>query len=316
MSVLTDIWRQLVQRRLWPVAVLLIAALVAVPLLLAKDPEPTVEAAAPAPANAARRGRRARGADRDRDDHGVALARPRRARQGARHLQVDGQAAEGGEVAGHGAVRARRRRARLPTPAAPRTAGAAAAPPIRSRRPRRRRRRPPSLRRSRRSTRSTRSRSASAAPRAGRGLPAAGHRAPVGRQPAARLRRAARGREDRRLPRRLDASRPSATASASPTPESCETVAHAGRRDRCSSTSSTAVGRVGRAVPARPARHLQEATACAQLEGAPHRGVRRGGEHGRPGDRRAGPGSARRCEPRPHRLTRSTTLQRPPGGLS
>ena len=53
MSVLTDIWRQMVQRRLWPVAVLLIAALVAVPLLLAKDPEPTVEAAAPAPANAA-----------------------------------------------------------------------------------------------------------------------------------------------------------------------------------------------------------------------------------------------------------------------
>ena len=53
MSVLTDIWRQMVRRRLWPVAVLLIAALAAVPLLLAKDPEPTVEAAAPAPANAA-----------------------------------------------------------------------------------------------------------------------------------------------------------------------------------------------------------------------------------------------------------------------
>jgi hypothetical protein len=32
-------WRQLVQRRLWPVAILLIAALAAVPLTLAKDPE-------------------------------------------------------------------------------------------------------------------------------------------------------------------------------------------------------------------------------------------------------------------------------------
>ena len=40
MTVITDTWRQLVQRRLLPVAVLLLAALVAVPLLLAKDPEP------------------------------------------------------------------------------------------------------------------------------------------------------------------------------------------------------------------------------------------------------------------------------------
>ena len=47
MSIVTDTWRQLVRRRLWPVAVLLVAALAAVPLLLAKDPEP------------ARRGRRA-----------------------------------------------------------------------------------------------------------------------------------------------------------------------------------------------------------------------------------------------------------------
>jgi hypothetical protein len=43
MNVFADTWRQLVQRRLWPVAVLLLAALVAVPVLLAKDP------AAPAP---------------------------------------------------------------------------------------------------------------------------------------------------------------------------------------------------------------------------------------------------------------------------
>jgi hypothetical protein len=47
MSAVTNMWRQLVQRRLWPVAILLIAALAAVPLTLAKDPEP---AASPPPA--------------------------------------------------------------------------------------------------------------------------------------------------------------------------------------------------------------------------------------------------------------------------
>jgi hypothetical protein len=41
MSAVTNMWRQLVQRRLWPVAIILIAALAAVPLTLAKDPEPT-----------------------------------------------------------------------------------------------------------------------------------------------------------------------------------------------------------------------------------------------------------------------------------
>lgn len=52
MSFLTDIWRQLVRRRLWPVALLLVAALVAVPMFLAQDPEPAVDTAAPAPAPA------------------------------------------------------------------------------------------------------------------------------------------------------------------------------------------------------------------------------------------------------------------------
>ena len=42
----TNLWRQLVQRRLWPVAILLVAALAAVPLALAKEPVPP----APAPA--------------------------------------------------------------------------------------------------------------------------------------------------------------------------------------------------------------------------------------------------------------------------
>lgn len=45
MSALTNVWSQLVQRRLWPVAILLIAALAAVPLALAKESEPTVPAA-------------------------------------------------------------------------------------------------------------------------------------------------------------------------------------------------------------------------------------------------------------------------------
>jgi hypothetical protein len=40
MSAITNVWRQLVQRRLWPVAILLIAALVGIPLALAKDPAP------------------------------------------------------------------------------------------------------------------------------------------------------------------------------------------------------------------------------------------------------------------------------------
>jgi hypothetical protein len=47
MSMITDVWQQLVQRRLWPLAVLLLGALVAVPVLLAKDPAP-----APAPSTA------------------------------------------------------------------------------------------------------------------------------------------------------------------------------------------------------------------------------------------------------------------------
>jgi hypothetical protein len=46
MTVLTQTWRQLVRRRLWPVALLLVAALVAVPVVLAKP-------AAPSPASPA-----------------------------------------------------------------------------------------------------------------------------------------------------------------------------------------------------------------------------------------------------------------------
>jgi hypothetical protein len=46
MSVLNDTWRFLVQRRLWPVAILLIAAAVAVPMLLSEDPPPPATAPA------------------------------------------------------------------------------------------------------------------------------------------------------------------------------------------------------------------------------------------------------------------------------
>src|SRR3954462_5715405 len=50
MKLVTDTWRQLVQRRLWPVALLLLGALVAVPFVLGKSPEPAAPVSAvPAP---------------------------------------------------------------------------------------------------------------------------------------------------------------------------------------------------------------------------------------------------------------------------
>lgn len=48
MNLITNTWRQLIRRRLWPLALLLVAALVAVPMKLAKSPEP----APPVPAAA------------------------------------------------------------------------------------------------------------------------------------------------------------------------------------------------------------------------------------------------------------------------
>jgi hypothetical protein len=53
MNAVKSIWRQLVRRRLWPVAVLLVGALAAVPVLLAREPEepiaPVVSAGAVGP---------------------------------------------------------------------------------------------------------------------------------------------------------------------------------------------------------------------------------------------------------------------------
>ena len=50
MNAVTSIWRQMMRRRLWPLAVLLVAALVAVPVLLARDAEPVAAPVEPAPA--------------------------------------------------------------------------------------------------------------------------------------------------------------------------------------------------------------------------------------------------------------------------
>jgi hypothetical protein len=47
MNVLTTTWRQLVRRRLWPVALLLVAALAAVPVLLSRNAEPVATPPAP-----------------------------------------------------------------------------------------------------------------------------------------------------------------------------------------------------------------------------------------------------------------------------
>lgn len=50
MTVVTNTWQQLVRRRLWPLALLLVAALVAVPFVLASEPEPLPAPPVPAPA--------------------------------------------------------------------------------------------------------------------------------------------------------------------------------------------------------------------------------------------------------------------------
>jgi hypothetical protein len=54
MNVLTTTWRQLVRSRLWPVAVLLVAALAAIPFLLARDPEVVPAPTAPVGASGAK----------------------------------------------------------------------------------------------------------------------------------------------------------------------------------------------------------------------------------------------------------------------
>jgi hypothetical protein len=48
-NLISDTWRQLVRRRLWPLAVLLLAGVVAVPFVLAKEPAPVAAPPPPAP---------------------------------------------------------------------------------------------------------------------------------------------------------------------------------------------------------------------------------------------------------------------------
>jgi hypothetical protein len=62
MNVLTTTWRQLVRRRLWPVAVLLLGALVAVPVMLSRSPEPVIPPEPTASAPAAKTAEKADGA--------------------------------------------------------------------------------------------------------------------------------------------------------------------------------------------------------------------------------------------------------------
>jgi hypothetical protein len=50
MNAVTSIWRQMMARRLWPLALLLVAALVAVPVLLTRDATPVAAPADTAPA--------------------------------------------------------------------------------------------------------------------------------------------------------------------------------------------------------------------------------------------------------------------------
>jgi hypothetical protein len=56
MNVLTSTWRQLVRRKLWPLAVLLVAALAAVPVLLARDAAAPVLPDDPVPVGAVQAG--------------------------------------------------------------------------------------------------------------------------------------------------------------------------------------------------------------------------------------------------------------------
>jgi hypothetical protein len=54
MNVLTSTWRQLVRSRLWPVALLLVAALAAVPFLLSRDAEPVATSSLPSAGSGAK----------------------------------------------------------------------------------------------------------------------------------------------------------------------------------------------------------------------------------------------------------------------
>jgi hypothetical protein len=77
MSLITNTWKQLIRRKLWPVALLLIAALVAVPMKLAKKPEPVAAVPASTLAAASREEALAKPIVSLSDDSGVLKQRRR-----------------------------------------------------------------------------------------------------------------------------------------------------------------------------------------------------------------------------------------------
>ena len=120
MTVFNDTWRFLVQRQLWPVAILLIAAAAAVPMLLAKEP---AAPAGPAAAAAVKSDEdvRARRPSRSSPPPATATAAGRRHVLGSpknpfkpqRHPDADADAAApsgGGPRRRHGATDERRAR--------------------------------------------------------------------------------------------------------------------------------------------------------------------------------------------------------------
>ena len=164
MSALTNLWRQLQQRRLLPVAILMVAALVAVPFVLAKDPEPVPQA--PPPWHHGRAQRPDRGPDRHGGRRGRRRAEQARSATPRTRSRSRSQGRRGQRGRG---VRPRHRRPVRTRPPATRPADAAAPDAAgRRRRParRRRRRRPRRSRRPsrRRRTTATTSRSGSATP--------------------------------------------------------------------------------------------------------------------------------------------------------
>ena len=131
---LLDLWHDLKEKRLWPVAVVLLAALVAVPVLLAK-PSTAPSAPAPAATAAGPEGRRAEAAREGQARRGRAGRRldPGRVRPGQPVQAAEGRDQEAGGRHLHGRRSEHRRQLRhfrvAPTPAAPTRAGAPAAAP-------------------------------------------------------------------------------------------------------------------------------------------------------------------------------------------
>ena len=258
MNAVTNTWRQLVRRRLWPVALLLVAALVAVPV--AARPRAR---AAPEPLAPARR------STTEADDtiaepvvaEVAAEDRSRRRRVlGVRKDPFEPAPVKKAKAAKQaddrrppGTPDRRRHRRQRPTPvtpaASPRRSQDATTSPARS------------------SSASARRRATTLKRFAITKLGAAAGR----RVPAARLPGPHEGRQEGQVPGRRRRSRSTATATCKPHPASCETIELARRRDRVprrhrpgdrrglrgreTDEESRTDARDPRTVPARPRRH-------------------------------------------------------------